>query len=273
MPCTLSVRERANSAIVECAPAVDEGLKTSALPRGATVVVVARHPAHARVVSAEFGERCRAGNGIRDVIVAAVGMRDGVPANRAGATLKPYDLALKAIIARQDDAATVQKREQIAEQFTLGLLGQVIRDAMLAEQLARKLAGVSIAGHTADTIGPRSRGPPHQERTAGGPRDKVMATVGLLDLELTWSTRENAGLRRNESARPQGSRLRRPRPGTRVSHGELMVTVTCRADRILSFPGPASRRSPRLCWRSADQGHPTRSGLPRKRLAQRGPHE
>ena len=59
---------------------------------------------------------------------------------------------MKAIIARQDDAATVQKREQIAEQFTLGLLGQVIRDAMLAEQLARKLAGVSVAGHTADTI-------------------------------------------------------------------------------------------------------------------------
>ena len=79
-------------------------------------------------------------------------MRDGVPANRACATLKPYDLALKAIIARQDDAATVQKREQIAEQFTLGLLGQVIRDAMLAEQLARKLAGVSVSGHTADTI-------------------------------------------------------------------------------------------------------------------------
>jgi hypothetical protein len=52
------------------------------------------------VVSAEFGERCRAGNGIRHVIVAAVGMRDGVPANRAGATLKPYDLALKAITAR-----------------------------------------------------------------------------------------------------------------------------------------------------------------------------
>jgi hypothetical protein len=42
-------------------------------------------------------------------------------------------LALKAIIVRQDDAATVQ----IAEQFGLGLLGQVIRDAMLAEQLAR----------------------------------------------------------------------------------------------------------------------------------------
>ena len=68
------------------------------------------------VVSAEFGERCRAGNGVRHVIVAAVGMRDGVPANRACATLKPYDLALKAIIARQDDAATVQKREEIAEQ-------------------------------------------------------------------------------------------------------------------------------------------------------------
>jgi hypothetical protein len=84
-------------------------------------------------------------------------MRDGVPANRAGATLKPNDLALKAIIARQDDAATVQKQEEIAEQFTLGLLGQVIRDAMLAEQLARKLAGVSVAGHTADTIGFQQR--------------------------------------------------------------------------------------------------------------------
>ena len=101
------------------------------LPGG--IVVVARHPKKARVLSAEFGERRRAGNGIRDVIVAAVGMRDGVPANRARATLKPDDLALKAIIVRQDDAATVQ----IAEQFGLGLLGQVIRDAMLAEQLAR----------------------------------------------------------------------------------------------------------------------------------------
>jgi len=88
--------------------------------------------------------------------VASVGMRDGIPANRAGATLKPYDLALKAIIARQDNAATVQKREEIEEQFTLGLLVQVIRDAMLAEQLARKLAGVSVAGHTADdTISPQ----------------------------------------------------------------------------------------------------------------------
>src|SRR4029077_16448372 len=104
-----------------------------------------------------WGERRRAGNGIRDVIVAAVGMRDGVPANRAGATLKLYDLASKTIIARQDDAATVQKRQQIAEQFTLGLLGQVVRDAMLAEQLARKLAGVSVAGHTADTIGFQQR--------------------------------------------------------------------------------------------------------------------
>ena len=114
------------------APAVDEGLKTDALP-GITAVVVARHPAEARIVSTEFRERRRAGNGIRDVIVAAVVMRDGVPANRARATLKPDDLALKAIIVRQDDAATVQ----IAEQFGLGLLGQVIRDAMLAEQLAR----------------------------------------------------------------------------------------------------------------------------------------
>src|SRR5258705_10684514 len=84
-------------------------------------------------------------------------MRDGVPANRACATLKPNDLALKPIIARQDDAATVQKRQEIAEQFTLGLLGQIIRDAMLAEQLARKLAGVSVARHTADTIGFQQR--------------------------------------------------------------------------------------------------------------------
>jgi hypothetical protein len=84
-------------------------------------------------------------------------MRDGVPANRACATLNPNDLALKAIIGRQDDAATVQRREEIAEQLTLGLLGQLIRDAMLAEQLARKLAGVSVAGHAADTIGFQQR--------------------------------------------------------------------------------------------------------------------
>ena len=75
----------------------------------------------------------------------------------AAVSLKPYDLALKPIIARRDDAATVQKREEIAEQFALGLLGQVIRDAMLAEQLARKLAGVSVAGHPADTIGFQQR--------------------------------------------------------------------------------------------------------------------
>jgi hypothetical protein len=84
-------------------------LKTDALPGGAAVVVVARHPAQAGVVSAEFGEHCRAGNGIRHVVVAAVGMRDGVSANRARATLQPYDLALKAIIARRDDAASVRE--------------------------------------------------------------------------------------------------------------------------------------------------------------------
>jgi hypothetical protein len=99
-------------------------LKTDALPGGA--VVGALHPAQARVESAKLGERRRAGNGIRHVIVAALGMRDGVPTDGAGATLKPNDLALKTIIARQDDAATVQKREEIAEQFTLGLLGQVV---------------------------------------------------------------------------------------------------------------------------------------------------
>ena len=75
-------------------------MKTDALPGGAAVVVGALHPAQARVESARLGERRRAGNRIRHVIVAALGMRDGVPANRAGATLKPYDLALKAIIAR-----------------------------------------------------------------------------------------------------------------------------------------------------------------------------
>jgi hypothetical protein len=84
-------------------------LKTDALPGVAAVVVVARHPAQAGVVSAEFGERRRAGNRICQVVVAALGTRDGVPANRAGATLKPNDLALKAIIARQDDPATVRE--------------------------------------------------------------------------------------------------------------------------------------------------------------------
>jgi hypothetical protein len=92
MPPALSVRERAKLRHSRTRPPVDEGLKTDALP-GVAAVVVARHPAEARVVSAEFGERRRAGNGIRHVIVAAVGMRDGVPANRACATLKLNDLA------------------------------------------------------------------------------------------------------------------------------------------------------------------------------------
>ena len=41
-------------------------------------------------------------------------MRDGVPANRACATLKPDDWALKAIIARQDDAATEHVGDDLA---------------------------------------------------------------------------------------------------------------------------------------------------------------
>ena len=52
-------------------------------------------------------------------------MRDGVPANCACAPLKPDDLILKTIIARQADAATVQKRQEIAEQFTLGCLAKL----------------------------------------------------------------------------------------------------------------------------------------------------
>jgi CubicO group peptidase (beta-lactamase class C family) len=54
-----------------------------------------RHPTPkpARVVASEFRERRRAGNSIRHVIVTTLGMRDGIPANRAGATLKPNDLA------------------------------------------------------------------------------------------------------------------------------------------------------------------------------------
>ena len=87
------------------APKTPSGVKTGVLPRGAAVVVGARHPSQARVVSAELGERRRAGNRIRHVVVAALGVRDGVPANRARATLKPNYLALKATITRQDDAA------------------------------------------------------------------------------------------------------------------------------------------------------------------------
>ena len=52
-----------------------------------------RDPVHAGVVAAELGERRHAGNGVRHVIVAAVGMRDGVSVDRAGAKLKPYDFA------------------------------------------------------------------------------------------------------------------------------------------------------------------------------------
>jgi hypothetical protein len=106
--CASGTIKRKRSSTVASKPSMPPTLM-DALPGGGAVVVVARHPAEAGIVSSEFGERGRAGNGIRHVIVAAVGMRDGVPANRVGATLKPYDFALKAIIARQDDAATVRE--------------------------------------------------------------------------------------------------------------------------------------------------------------------
>ena len=127
---------------------------------------------------------------VRHVIVAAVGMRDGVPANHAGAALKPNDLALKAIIARQDDAATVQKQQEIAEQFTLGLLGQVISDAMPAEQLARKLPGVSVAGHTADTIGFQQRREVMDHRIRSQSRRSIARCRAAFDLFLKTETDE-----------------------------------------------------------------------------------
>ena len=52
MPAALSVRQ--NSVIVGCAPAVDEGLKTDVLPGVAAVIVGARNPGQARVVSAHL---------------------------------------------------------------------------------------------------------------------------------------------------------------------------------------------------------------------------
>ena len=97
------------SVIVGCAPAVDELEDGRAASR---CVVVARDPAHARVVSANF-ERRRAA-----AFATSSWPRSGCEMVSACATLKPKDLALKAIIAQQDDAANVQKREQIAEQLT-----------------------------------------------------------------------------------------------------------------------------------------------------------
>jgi hypothetical protein len=92
-------------------PLFDESLNTDALPGGPAGVVVARHPAQARVVSAELAERRRAGNGIGHVIVAAgceMVSRPTALVRRSSPTI----LALKAIIARQDDAATVQERQE-----------------------------------------------------------------------------------------------------------------------------------------------------------------
>ena len=105
---------------------------------------------------------------------------------RASPTIWP----LKAIIARQDDAATVRKREQIAEQLTLGLLGQVICDAMLAEQLARKLSGVSVAGHAADTIGFQQRREVMDHRTRSQSQRSIARRRAAFDLFLKTETDE-----------------------------------------------------------------------------------
>jgi hypothetical protein len=69
---------------------------------------------------------------IRHVVVAAVGMRlvSGQP---RWCDAQAHDLALKAIIARQDDAGTVQKRQQTRNNSHLVCL-QVTRCPPMREQ-------------------------------------------------------------------------------------------------------------------------------------------
>ena len=107
-----------------------------------------------------------------------VGMRDGVPANRAGATLKPNDLALKAIIARQDDANPVvglvrnckresRPRSRRSDHRRLGkwlfVVGS-ISDNLLVQ--ASKLGGVTNAVRPNAVLAMPTSGAEFQNRSA-----------------------------------------------------------------------------------------------------------
>ena len=90
--------------------------------RRTLVVVVARHPAQARVVSAELAERRRAGNAVRQVVVSVRGVVNRILAGARHAALETDDLRDQAVVLRQHDAAAVQQRQQVAVEVGLGLL-------------------------------------------------------------------------------------------------------------------------------------------------------
>ena len=101
--------------------------------------------AHERIVVRQPGRIGDAGNTVRQVVVSVRGVVNRILAGARHAALETDDLRDEAIVRRQHDAAAVQQRQQVAVEVGLGLLRDLVTEAVPAERLLDELAAVVIA--------------------------------------------------------------------------------------------------------------------------------
>ena len=114
--------------------------------------------AHERIVVRQPGRIGDAGNGIRQVVVSVRGVVNRILAGARHAALETDDLRDEAVVLRQHDAAAVQQRQQVAVEVGLGLLRDLVAEAMPAERLLDELAAKMVAGDLGDAIELAERG-------------------------------------------------------------------------------------------------------------------
>src|SRR4029079_15729859 len=96
--------------------------------------------------------------GIRQVVVSVRGVVNRILAGARHAALETDDLRDEAVVLRQHDAAAVQQRQQVAVEVGLGLLRDLVAEAMPAERLLDELAAKMVAADLGDAIELAERG-------------------------------------------------------------------------------------------------------------------
>ena len=86
------------------------------------------------------------------------GVVNRILAGARHAALETDDLRDEAVVLRQHDAAAVQQRQQVAVEVGLGLLRDLVAEAMPAERLLDELAAKMVAGDLGDAIELAERG-------------------------------------------------------------------------------------------------------------------
>ena len=109
------------------------------------MLVILRAAAHERIVVRHPGRIGDAGNGIRQVIVSVRGVVNRILAGARHTALETDDLRDEPVVLRQHDAAAVQQRQKIAVEVGLGLLRNLVAEAMPAERLLDELAAARLA--------------------------------------------------------------------------------------------------------------------------------